>query len=83
MKAIMTCGNIISLENVRSVRTTPIAESKHTTKGRPYYLYHASIIIDYFGNEVERIDFKDYESEKTLEQRLTSMMNEIFEEIKK
>lgn len=83
MKAIMTCGNIISLENVRSVRTTPIAENRHTTKGKPYYLYSSAIIIEYFGNEVERIDFKDYESQQILEKRLEVMMNEIFEEIKK
>lgn len=77
MKLIATENEIISLENVKSVKMEDIISEKHTSKGVLYYLYQSSISIKYFGNDFEHISFKDYRNKSELEKDMKQKINDI------
>lgn len=65
MKVLMTPDSIISLENVRRVERR-IAETKHTSYGRPYTLTHYDIAIIYNNDGSEHLSFGTGNSAKDL-----------------
>lgn len=74
MKILNTEKAILSLENVRRVDLN-VAESKHTSHGKPYTIQHYDVIIVYTDKTSERLQCGEDENGHTTAKLL---MDKIF-----
>lgn len=79
MKILNTEKSILSLEEVRRVDLL-MAESKHTSHGKPYTIQHYDVLIVYTDGGSERIacgeDEKGHATAKLLMDKIVSILSE-------
>ena len=79
MKILNTEKSILSLEDVRRVNLY-VTESKHTSHGKPYTIYHYDVIIVYTDQTNERVACGEDEKGRVTANLLMDKIVEILSE---
>lgn len=78
---ILINNTIYSLNKVMRVSISEMYDTKHTTKGKQYSLFHQYITIDYENEKTNIIHFKDYKYTDELEKDVDEIFSQIFEKL--
>lgn len=78
---ILINDTIYSLNNVMRVSISEMHDTKHTTMGKKYSLFHQHIVIDYENGKSNIILFKDYKYTDVLKKDVDEIFSQIFEKL--